>query len=125
VSRRSRRAGRSAKQKYTSCCARYFDPQEPSQIVAMSMAIVDLATDKMVEYMWYDESDECEPEEAASRAVDLASKYGVPVHLVSEPVPLQRCQCGVHAGRGLDPTPCPGYLVRTITSRNLHDIGAA
>ena len=113
MSRKKRNRKKPAPSKtLTLCVASYYDPtkhvcgKEP-EIVRATAVVYDIVACKVVERLEFNSS-EHSLDDATDQFVALAAKYNAVLRLISEPVPLEKCECG-----------CDGYLDRIITAEDL------
>ena len=107
--------------RYTCCVAQYYVPGlDKSEIVLVTIAILDLRSDLLVtHHEYWGEFDDLrvavDLEVAVNEARTIAQRYGAPIYVVSEPVPLEKCHRG-----------CDVYEVRVVSRRELaaiqHDL---
>jgi hypothetical protein len=98
----------SAAPRYTCCVAEYYVPGlDKSEIVRVTVAVVDLRSDRLVTHREYwAEVDDLDV--VVDEAGALAQRYRATLYVVSDAVPLERCCRG-----------CDAYTVRTIKRREL------
>ena len=106
-----RRRSRLQSEVLTLCVAAYFDPAKhvcgkEEKIVRVTAVVWDTMANKQVERLEFDGS--CSIDEVSDAVVALAVKYDVVLRQLTEPVPLEKCECG-----------CDGYMDRIITAKDL------
>ena len=89
-----------------SCCVTgYYSPDNEEEVIRATAIIVDLLTDKIVDRIesTQEEAERDGVDAFSDRIILLAKKYNAVIINISEPIPLEKCECcGENEDRILD-----------------------